>query len=213
MSDQLTRRGILAFGAAAGLSATALAGSAHAQTTPKPTFLPLPLESKPRPVPPEGYILDRVGDAMYVVTAGGNQTPFVVTRIGVVLIDAPPSLANFLPAAIRRVTNKRVTHIIYSHSHADHIAGAAAFGNVFRIAHEETAQTMRIARDPNRPMPTTTFRDRYHLNVGGERFELSYPGNNHGRQCARNPYRARPTGQAAHRDVRRRAHPPARHPA
>ncbi|MFC0107585.1 MBL fold metallo-hydrolase [Kibdelosporangium aridum] len=180
MSDRLTRRGMLAFGAAAGLGATALAGSAYAQTTtPAPKFLPLPLEAKPRPVPAEGYILDRIGDAMYAVTAGGNQTPFVVTRTGVVLIDAPPSLATVLPAAIRRVTDKPVTHVIYSHSHADHIAGAAAFGDVFRIAHEETARTIRVARDPNRPMPTVTFRDRYRLNVGGQHFELSYPGVNH----------------------------------
>jgi glyoxylase-like metal-dependent hydrolase (beta-lactamase superfamily II) len=180
MSDRLTRRGALALGAAAGLSATALAGTATAAPATGPrTFAPLPLTAKPRAMPPEGYLLDRVGESMYVVTAGGNQTPFVVTRSGVVLIDAPPSLASALPAAIRRVTPKPVTHLIYSHSHADHIANATAFGDVVRIAHEDTARTIKAARDPNRPMPTVTFDDHYPLTVGGQHFWLSYPGPNH----------------------------------
>jgi glyoxylase-like metal-dependent hydrolase (beta-lactamase superfamily II) len=179
MSDRLTRRGMLAIGAAAGLSATTLAGTAHAAPAAPRRFAPLPLQAKPRSMPPEGYILDRVGDSMYVVTAGGNQTPFVVTRSGVVLIDAPPSLATALPAAIRRVTDKRVTHLIYSHSHADHIANAPAFRDAVRIAHEDTASTIKASRDPNRPMPHVTFRDRHSLSVGGQHFLLSYPGPNH----------------------------------
>jgi glyoxylase-like metal-dependent hydrolase (beta-lactamase superfamily II) len=175
--DRLTRRGMLALGAAAGLSATALTGTAQAQ--PGRKFAPLPAGAKPRPVPPEGYILDRVGDSMYAVTAGGNQAAFVVTRTGVVLVDAPPSLATALPAAIRKVTQKRVTHVIYTHSHADHIANARAFGDVVRIAHQDTAATIRASRDANRPMPTVTFNDHHSLNVGGEHFQLSYPGPNH----------------------------------
>ncbi|EWM11938.1 MBL fold metallo-hydrolase [Kutzneria sp. 744] len=180
MTGRITRRGALALGAAAGagLGVTSLAGPAAA-ATPTKTFAPLPLDAKPRPVPAEGYILDRIGTSMHAVTANGNQTSFVVTRAGVVLIDAPPSLAAQLPAAIRRVTTKPVTHIIYTHSHADHIANAFAFGDVIRVAHEDTAAILRASRDPNRPLPTVTFRDTRTLHVGGERFELSYPGPNH----------------------------------
>ena len=180
MTGRMTRRGALAFGAVAGLGlgATSLAGTAAA-ATPKKTFAPLPLDARPRPVPAEGYLLDRIGSSMYAVTANGNQTSFVVTRTGVVLIDAPSSLAAQLPAAVKRVTSKPVTHIIYTHSHADHIANAFAYGNVVRIAHEDTAATLKANRDPNRPLPTITFRDTRTLHVGGERFELSYPGANH----------------------------------
>lgn len=96
-----------------------------------------------------------------------------------ILLDAPPSLAAFLPAAIKRVTSKRVTHLVYSHHHADHIAGAAAYGDIVRIAHEDTAALLKIDRDARRPMPTRTFKDRYTLTVGNQRLELSYPGPNH----------------------------------
>ena len=143
------------------------------------TFAPLPATAKPLPVPPEGYRLDRIGDAFYAVTAGGTQAAFLVTGAGVVVIDAPPSLAEALPAAIRRVTGRKVTHLVYSHDHADHTAGASAFGDVVRIAHTATAERIRTAQDPGHPMPTVTFDDRYRLDLGGQRLLLSYPGANH----------------------------------
>ncbi|WP_406000974.1 MBL fold metallo-hydrolase [Streptomyces sp. NBC_00829] len=142
-------------------------------------FAPLPATAKPLPVPPEGYRLDRIGDNFYAVTAGGTQAAFLVTTAGVVVIDAPPSLAEALPAAIRRVTGKKVTHLVYSHDHADHTANASAFGDVVRIAHTATAERIKANQDPGRPMPTVTFTDRYRLDLGGERLLLSYPGANH----------------------------------
>lgn len=58
------------------------------------------------------------------MTAGGTQAAFLVAGAGAVVIDAPPSLAEALPAAIRRVTGGKVTHLVHSHDHADHTAGA-----------------------------------------------------------------------------------------
>ncbi|MEU1407460.1 MBL fold metallo-hydrolase [Streptomyces sp. NPDC005728] len=143
------------------------------------TFAPLPTTAKPLPVPPEGYRLDRIGDTFYAVTAGGTQAAFLVTSAGVVVIDAPPSLAEALPAAIRRVTSRKVTHLVYSHDHADHTANASAFGDVVRIAHTATAERIKANQDPGRPMPTVTFNDRYRLDLGDQRLLLSYPGANH----------------------------------
>lgn len=193
-----SRRGLLKLGSAAAAGATALwvsgataaaastagisgtaAGAAAAATARTAKFAPLPTQAKPLPVGPDGYRLDRVGPEMYAVTANGNQSAFVVSSKGVILLDAPPSLATALPAAIKKVTNKRVTHLVYSHHHADHIANAAAFGDIVRIAHEDTAALIKIDRDPRRPMPTRTFKDRYTLTVGNQRLELSYPGPNH----------------------------------
>ena len=90
---------------------------------------------------PDGYRLDRIGPEMYAVTAApGVQAAFVVSSAGVIVVDAPPPLATALPAAIRKVTEKPVTHLIYTHQHADHIANARVFGDVVRVAHAETAR-------------------------------------------------------------------------
>ncbi|WP_185932907.1 MBL fold metallo-hydrolase [Streptomyces sp. WAC 01325] len=113
------------------------------------------------------------------MTAGGAQAAFLVTGAGVVVIDAPPSLAEALPAAIRRVTGRKVTRLVYGHDHADHTAGASAFGDVVRIAHTETVERIRTAKDPGRPMATVTSGDRYRLDLGGQRLLLSHPGATH----------------------------------
>ena len=40
-------------------------------------------------------------------------------------------------------------------------------------------QLLKRAADPNRPLPTITFKDSYVLNVGGKKLELSYHGDAH----------------------------------
>ena len=185
-----SRRGMLKVGTAAlaaGAAGAVLTGgagqAASATPDPKPArtrFALLPREAKPLPMGPDGYRLDRIGPEMYAVTgAPGVQAAFVVSSAGVIVVDAPPPLATALPAAIRKVTEKPVTHLIYAHQHADHIANARVFGDVVRIAHAETARLIHNEQDPARPMPTVTFNDRYTLTVGDQRLELSYPGVNH----------------------------------
>jgi glyoxylase-like metal-dependent hydrolase (beta-lactamase superfamily II) len=108
-----------------------------------------------------------------------------LTLEGVVLVDAPPTIGHNLLRAIDDVTKangmpNKVTHQVYSHSHADHIGASAILGNdVVRIGHTETRRLLSLDGDPNRPAPTETFDDRYVLKVGGERLELTYHGPNH----------------------------------
>jgi glyoxylase-like metal-dependent hydrolase (beta-lactamase superfamily II) len=143
-------------------------------------FLPLPAQARPQDEPPEGYRLQRAGKNGYVVIAGFYQATFVVTSEGVVLIDAPPSLADKLPAAIKSVTSKPVTYVILTHDHYDHIGAATKFAGAKLVAHELTAQLLSMYPDPERPIPAITFSGGHHtLTVGGERFELIYPGPNH----------------------------------
>jgi glyoxylase-like metal-dependent hydrolase (beta-lactamase superfamily II) len=73
-----------------------------------------------------------------------------------------------------------VTHLIYSHSHADHIGASALLGtDVVRIGHRENRRLLLRDNDPNRPPPTVTFDERYVLGVGGEQLHLAFHGPNH----------------------------------
>lgn len=58
-----------------------------------------------------------------------SNAAFIVTPAGVVVIDAlgSPALATRLLAEIRRVTSQRVTHVIVTHYHADHVYGLQIF--------------------------------------------------------------------------------------
>jgi len=121
-----------------------------------------------------------LGKELYMITDNVYQSMFLVYDKGVVVIDTPPSYAARIPQAIAEVTDNPITHVIYSHSHTDHIAGTRNLGgSPIIIAHEETLRLLKRAADPNRPLPTVTFAERYTLRVGGQVLELSYHGNGH----------------------------------
>jgi len=144
-------------------------------------YLDVPVSARaPALDPAKGYRLQDLGQGLYVVTDNAYQSMLLVYDRGVVAIDAPPSLAPHLPEAIASLTDKPVTHVIYSHSHADHIAGTQALGgHPTIIAHDETLRLLKRAADPKRPLPSVTFADTYTLQVGDQTLELSYHGNAH----------------------------------
>ncbi len=130
--------------------------------------------------PAKGYRLQDLGSGLYMITDNAYQSMFLVYDRGVVVIDAPPSYAAHILQAIAEVSDKAITHIIYSHSHIDHIGGTKALGgHPIIIAHEETVRLLKRAADPNRPLPTVNFSDKYTLRVGNQVLELSYHGNAH----------------------------------
>jgi len=144
-------------------------------------YMDVPASSQgPTIDPAKGYRLQDLGKGLYMITDNAIQSMFLVYDRGVVVIDAPQNLAAFIPKAIAEVGDKPITHLIYSHSHADHIGGAKALGgHPIIIAHEETLRLLKRDADPNRPLPTVTFSDKYTLRVGNQALELSYHGNAH----------------------------------
>ena len=80
------------------------------------------------------------------------------------LFDAPPTIGHNLQRAVDEIAaaegvSNKVTHLIYSHHHADH-AGAllAVRDNVVRIGHEETRRLLLRDDDPARPPPRRNLR-------------------------------------------------------
>ncbi|HEX3834042.1 MAG TPA: MBL fold metallo-hydrolase [Solirubrobacteraceae bacterium] len=132
-----------------------------------------------------GYHVGRVEGNLYWVTDGIYQSAFLTTSDGVVLLDAPPTVGHNIQRAVDQVTaangvSNEVTHLIYSHHHADHAGASSLFGrNVTRIGHEETRRLLLRDDDPARPAPEETFQDRRTLEIGGEHIELAWHGPNH----------------------------------
>lgn len=130
----------------------------------------------------KGYRIQELGRGLYMITDNIYQSMFMVYESGVVVLDIPPSFAQYIPNAISQVTDKPITHLVYSHAHIDHIAGTKSLGLAKQpviIAHEETKRLLERAKDPNRPIPTVTFKDKYLLKTGTQTLELSYHGNAH----------------------------------
>jgi glyoxylase-like metal-dependent hydrolase (beta-lactamase superfamily II) len=144
-------------------------------------YLPVPDSAKGTPIDAtKGYRTEKLGRDLFMVTDNAYQSMFMVYDKGVVVIDAPPSYASKIPAAVAEITKKPITHLIYSHSHTDHIGGAAILGgHLIIIAQEETKRLLALDKDANRPLPTVTFKTSYTLKLGDQRLELSYHGYGH----------------------------------
>jgi len=150
----------------------------------QPDYAPIPPSAFGPALNDQGYYVGRVERNLHWVTDGVYNSAFLTTPDGVVLFDAPPSIGHNLQRAVDEVAaedgvSNRVTHLVYSHHHADHGAASSIFGDVVRIGHEETRRLLLRDDDPSRPVPEVTFADRYTLEVGGERVELAWHGPNH----------------------------------
>lgn len=145
-------------------------------------FAAVPEFARGPEIPDSGYRVMELGGGAYGITSGLVNTMFLVTKRGVVVVDAPPDLGGKLLMGIEEVTPKPITHLIYSHAHADHIGSARllARDGVKILAHELTARFINEAHDDARPRPNETFGgDRRELSVDGERLILEYTGEWH----------------------------------
>src|SRR5436305_14416418 len=112
--------------------------------TTMPDYAPVPPSALGPALNEQGYHVGRVERNLFWVTDGTYQSAFLLTDVGVVMFDAPPTIGHNLQRAVDEVakaegvTNK-VTHLVYSHHHADHAGAANLFGDdVVRIGHEDT---------------------------------------------------------------------------
>jgi glyoxylase-like metal-dependent hydrolase (beta-lactamase superfamily II) len=149
-----------------------------------PEYAPVPRSALGPALNDQGYYVGRVQRNLHWVTDGVYQSAFLATRDGVVVFDAPPSIGHNIQRAVDEVAaadgvSSTVTHLVYSHHHADHAGASSVFGDVTRIGHEETRRLLLRDNDPARPVPQITFADQYTLEVGGEQVDLAWHGPNH----------------------------------
>ena len=146
----------------------------------------LPDAAKGPAIPSKGYLVEEIRDGLFWVTEGAYNTIFLVTDEGVIAVDAPPTIGTKYLKAISEVTDKPITHVIYSHAHIDHIGAAGMFPkNAVIIAQQETAAELQRAKTVATnasmvpPIPTETFSNDYNLQIGNQTLQLDYYGNNH----------------------------------
>ena len=184
------RRSFLARGAAiaavpavATLAGGALAQPASADTL--PDYAPIPPSALGPAVNAQGFYVGRVEKNLYWVTDATYQAAFLTTRDGVVLFDAPPTIGHNLQRAIDQIASangvsNKVTHIVYSHHHADHLGASSLFGKTWSGSGRPRPRSCWPATTtPPGPLPDVTFDTSYALRVGGERVDLAWHGTNH----------------------------------
>ena len=127
-------------------------------------------------------------DNVYLFRYGGHQSIFIVTRDGVIATDPISYLRPAKPYIdeIRKVTDKPIKYVIYSHHHYDHIAGGKPFkdmGATFVSHRRAKERFMELKKQNSLPdyvvMPDRTVGDKSTIKLGGTTLELIYVGRNH----------------------------------
>lgn len=98
----------------------------------------------------------------------------VPTGEGVVRVDPiNADASHWLNDNLGQITNEKVTHLIWSHSHRDHGSGAEAHDGAVMIAHEDAPAAIAGVT------PTMRVGDSHILTVGSKTFELANLGPGH----------------------------------
>jgi glyoxylase-like metal-dependent hydrolase (beta-lactamase superfamily II) len=177
----------IAFGlATAGL--LVIAAPAWSQA-PAPTPAPAAPQAAPAaPAPQRPPIETKKVDGtenVYIFRNGNHQAMFIVTTDGVIATDpvayGRPTGGQTYVDEIRKVTDKPIKYLIYSHHHFDHIAGGKALKDAGAqvVAHANVKKRLAPLADPNTVLPDETFDTEKTIKLGNTTLELSYHGPNH----------------------------------
>src|SRR5262245_23537406 len=156
--------------AGAALLAAGVALVAHAQQPSRPPFETTKVEGT---------------ENVYIFRAGNHQSMFVVTSAGVIATDpigyGRPQMVSTYIDEIKKVSNRPIKYVIYSHHHFDHIAGGKPFkelGATF-VAHKRAKERLVGLKDPHTVIPDETMDRSKTIKLGDTTLDLTYTGLNH----------------------------------
>jgi glyoxylase-like metal-dependent hydrolase (beta-lactamase superfamily II) len=117
---------------------------------------------------------------VYRFRNAGHYSVFAVTPAGVIATDPiNADAARWLRAEIARRFNQPVRYLVYSHDHADHIAGGEVFADTAVVVAHDGAKAAIVGERRPTAVPQVTFSDRMTIELGGTLVELSHVGRNH----------------------------------
>jgi glyoxylase-like metal-dependent hydrolase (beta-lactamase superfamily II) len=109
----------------------------------------------------------------------------VVTPQGVIATDPigylrPQAVTTYIDE-IKKVSDKPIRYVIYSHHHFDHIAGGKPFKDLGArfVAHKNARTRLAMLKYPDIVMPDETVDQKKTIRLGNTTLELIYVGRNH----------------------------------
>lgn len=124
-------------------------------------------------------------DGVYTFRYQNSLSMFIVTPAGVIVTDPigygrPQAVQTYLEE-IRKITDKPIKYVLYSHHHFDHIAGGKPFKDAGArfISHKRAKERLLQLADPHTVIPDETFDTKKVITLGGTTVEMLYMGINH----------------------------------
>jgi glyoxylase-like metal-dependent hydrolase (beta-lactamase superfamily II) len=125
--------------------------------------------------------ITQVAGDLYRFQNNFHYSVFLVTPEGVIATDPiDAEAAAWLKDEIEQRFNQSIKYVVYSHDHADHIAGGEVFAaaGAIVVAHENARRAIIGEQRPT-AVPELTFERRMTIGLGGKTVELIYPGRSH----------------------------------
>ncbi len=128
---------------------------------------------------PKRAITNIAGD-LYRFQNNFHFSVFLVTLEGVIVTDPiNADAANWLKAEIDKRFGVPIRYVIYSHDHADHVAGGEVLADTAVVVAHDNAKRAIIGEKRPTAVPDVTFSDRMTIELGGKKVELIYLGPSH----------------------------------
>jgi cyclase len=137
------------------------------------------------PAGPPMLEIKKVKENLWMITGAGGNTAVFQTANGLVVVDTKnPGTGQAILDKIKTVTDKPITTIINTHTHADHTGSNEFFGTTVEfIAQENTKTNMQkmdnFKGDKSVFLPKKTFKDKLTLGKGKDEIDLFYFGPAH----------------------------------
>jgi len=130
------------------------------------------------PVAAQQTSLTQLTPDVYHFRYGFHSNIFIVTDEGVIATDPlSPAAAKACLAEIRKITDKPVRYVIYSHDHTDHIAGGDVYkGDARFVAHRNALALIRDRGIDEIVVPDLLVDDHYTIKLGGKEIQLVHLG-------------------------------------
>ena len=126
--------------------------------------------------------IEKISERVYAYRYTFYRNFFLIGDEGVIVTDPlTVDAASILNKEIKKITDKPIKYMAYSHSHWDHVSG----GQIFKDQGAEVVAQRKCkenwVNNPNSNVvePDTTFEKEYTISVGGASLEMYYFGPSH----------------------------------
>lgn len=110
-----------------------------------------------------------------------HYSVFAVTSAGIIATDPiNAAAATWLKDELKkRWPDKPIRFVVYSHDHADHIAGGEVWADTATVVAHANAKEAIVGEKRPTAVPQVTFTEQATIELGGTVLELSWVGRNH----------------------------------
>ena len=126
--------------------------------------------------------IEQLSDQLYAFRYTFYRNIILIGNDGIIVTDPlTPEAAVILNDELKKISDKPIKYVAYSHSHWDHVSGGQVFkdqGASF-VAHEQCLQNWLENPSKNVVKPDQVFANEYKIDVGDSALEMYYFGPSH----------------------------------